>query len=225
MADSCSLTLHHSWPLLLQRVFLSFALSRNPFQYHTTTTEQQTSLWSVFTRTDTRGQADRPHITLLGTLQAETPFILFLIKDGKRGVPSIASWHWSHRSPNFWTRRSCFLSSNRFFQCEHPFIDKSMVITVTWRKQLKLQDDPPFSPRRPSTHTHSAAAYPSHGTCIFRSLWRVSSRGYIKRNRRECDRTEMALLSFAGQDSRYFYPFDRSIDNPEGVASSLWYFV
>ena len=27
----------------------------------------------------------------------------------------------------------------------------------------------------------------------------------------------MALLSFAGQDSRYFYPFDRSIDNPEGL--------
>ena len=87
MADSCSLTLHHSWPLLLQRVFLSFALSRNPFQCHTTKTEQQTSLWSVFTRTDTRGQADRPHITLLGTLQAETPFILFLIKDGKGGFP------------------------------------------------------------------------------------------------------------------------------------------
>ena len=93
MADSSSLTLHHSWPLLLQRVFLSFALSRNPFQYHTTKTEQQTSLWSVFTRTDTRGQADRPHITILGTLQAETPFFLFLIKDGKRGVPSIASCH------------------------------------------------------------------------------------------------------------------------------------
>ena len=27
----------------------------------------------------------------------------------------------------------------------------------------------------------------------------------------------MALLSFAGQGSRYFYPFDRSIDNPEGL--------
>ena len=78
---------------------------------------------------------------------------LYLIPDQrwKRGVPSIASCHWSHRSPNFWTRRSCFLSSNRFFQCEHPFIDKSMVITVTWLKQLKLHDDPPFSP--PPLHT------------------------------------------------------------------------
>ena len=129
MVDSCSFTLHRSWPLLLQRVLLSFALSRNPFQYHTTKTEQQTLLWSVFTRIDTRGQADRPRITLLGTLQAETPFPLFLIKDGKRGVPSIASSHWSHLSPNFWTRQSCFLSSTWFFQCEHPFIDKSMVIT------------------------------------------------------------------------------------------------
>ena len=131
MADSCSFTLHRSWPLLLQRVFLSFALSRNPFQYHTTKTEQQTSLWSVFTSMETRGQADRPRITLLGTLQAEPSFLLFLIKDEKRGVPSIASSHWSHRSPNFWTKQSCFLSSNRFFQCEHPFIDQSMVITVS----------------------------------------------------------------------------------------------
>ena len=163
MADSCSLTLRHSWPLLLQRVFLSFALSRNPFQYHTTKTEQQTSLWSVFTRTNTRGQADRPHITLLGTPQVETPFILFRIKDGKRGVPSIASCHWSHRSPNFWIRRSCFLSSNRFFQCKHPFIDKSMVITVTWLQQLKLHNNPPFSPAPSSTNTHTPPP-PTHPT-------------------------------------------------------------
>ena len=31
--------------------------------------------------------------------------------------------------PNFWTSQSCFLSSNWFFECEHPFIDKPMVIT------------------------------------------------------------------------------------------------
>ena len=31
--------------------------------------------------------------------------------------------------PNFWTSQSCFLSSNWFFEFEHLFIDKPMVIT------------------------------------------------------------------------------------------------
>ena len=37
----------------------------------------------------------------------------------------IASTLWSRRSPNFWTSQSCFLSSNQFFLCEHPFSDKT----------------------------------------------------------------------------------------------------
>ena len=36
---------------------------------------------------------------------------------------------WGRRSPNFWTGQSRFLSSNCFFECEHPFIDKPMVVT------------------------------------------------------------------------------------------------
>ena len=33
-----------------------------------------------------------------------------------------------HRSPNFWTYQSCSLSSNCFFECEHPFIDNPLDI-------------------------------------------------------------------------------------------------
>ena len=84
--------------------------------------------YGAFSHAWTR-HTDRPRITLFGTLWAETPFLLFLITDGKWGFPSIASSHWSYRSPNFWTRQSCFLSSNWFLQCEHGFIDKSVVIT------------------------------------------------------------------------------------------------
>ena len=39
---------------------------------------------------------------------------------------------WSHRTSNFWICQSCFLSSNWYSECEHPFqteIDKLMVIT------------------------------------------------------------------------------------------------
>ena len=36
---------------------------------------------------------------------------------------------WTRRSPNSWTSQSCFLSSNWFYECVHPFIDKPMVIT------------------------------------------------------------------------------------------------
>ena len=43
----------------------------------------------------------------------------------KVGSARIASTLWSRRSPNFWTSQSCFLSSNRFFQCERPFSDKT----------------------------------------------------------------------------------------------------
>ena len=35
---------------------------------------------------------------------------------------------WGRRSPNFWTSQSCSLSSNWFFECENPLIDKPMVI-------------------------------------------------------------------------------------------------
>ena len=37
----------------------------------------------------------------------------------------------SRRSPNFWTSQSRFLSSNRFLECEHLFIDKPMVTDPT----------------------------------------------------------------------------------------------
>ena len=43
----------------------------------------------------------------------------------KVGSARIASTLWSRRSPNFWTSQSCFLSSNRFFQCERQFSDKT----------------------------------------------------------------------------------------------------
>ena len=37
---------------------------------------------------------------------------------------------WSHRTSNFWTCQSCFLPSNWYSECEHPFqFDKLMVIT------------------------------------------------------------------------------------------------
>ena len=35
---------------------------------------------------------------------------------------------WCRRSLNFWTSQSCSLSSNWFFECENPLIDKPMVI-------------------------------------------------------------------------------------------------
>ena len=37
----------------------------------------------------------------------------------------------SRRSPNFWTSQSRFLSSDRFLECEHLFIDKPMVTDPT----------------------------------------------------------------------------------------------
>ena len=48
-----------------------------------------------------------------------------LLRRRKVGSARIASTLWSRRSPNFWTSQSCFLSSNRFFQCERPFSDKT----------------------------------------------------------------------------------------------------
>ena len=48
-----------------------------------------------------------------------------LLRRRKGGSARIASTLWSRRSPNFWTSQSCFLSSNRFFQCERPFSDKT----------------------------------------------------------------------------------------------------
>ena len=59
------------------------------------------------------------------TLRAEPPFVFFFTEERKGGSAWIASTLWSRRSPNFWTSQSCFLSSNWFFQCEHPFSDKT----------------------------------------------------------------------------------------------------
>ena len=47
----------------------------------------------------------------------------------KRGSAWIVSCLGSCCSPNFWTIQSCSLLSTVFFKCEHPFIDKLMVIT------------------------------------------------------------------------------------------------
>ena len=61
----------------------------------------------------------------LPTLRAEPPFAFFFTEERKGGSAWIASTLWSRRIPNFWTSQSCFLSSNWFFQCEHPFRDKT----------------------------------------------------------------------------------------------------
>ena len=52
-------------------------------------------------------------------------FSISLLGRRKGGSAWIASTLWSRRSPKFWTSQSCFLSSNRFFQCEHLFSDKT----------------------------------------------------------------------------------------------------
>ena len=67
-------------------------------------------------------------------LWAELPFVVSLIKVGgeKEALSAwIASSLKSRRSPNFWTSQSRFLSSNRFLECEHLFIDKPMVTDPT----------------------------------------------------------------------------------------------
>ena len=48
-----------------------------------------------------------------------------LPRRGKGGSAWIASTLWSRRSSKFWTSQSCFLSSNWFFQCEHPLSEKT----------------------------------------------------------------------------------------------------
>ena len=48
----------------------------------------------------------------------------------KQSILLSSSWsRRSRRSPNFWTSQSRFPSSNCFFECEPPFIDKPTVIT------------------------------------------------------------------------------------------------
>ena len=42
----------------------------------------------------------------------------------KEGPAWITLNLWGRRSPNFWTSQSCSLSSNCFFECENPLIDK-----------------------------------------------------------------------------------------------------
>ena len=60
------------------------------------------------------------------TLQAEPP-IVFWVRRRKGGTIWITSNFWGRRSPNFGTSQWCSPSSNMFFECEHPFIDKPMV--------------------------------------------------------------------------------------------------
>ena len=61
----------------------------------------------------------------------EQSLFLFSFWSSKRKGSSalIASRLWSRRSPNVWASQSCFLLSNWFFECEHLFIGKPMVIT------------------------------------------------------------------------------------------------
>ena len=68
------------------------------------------------------------HLLHTGTLRPE-PLFVFLIEEEKRrlylnGVKPLRS-----PSPNFWTSQSRFFASNWFFECEHLFINKSIVIT------------------------------------------------------------------------------------------------
>ena len=57
------------------------------------------------------------------------PFVFFSEEETEGGSSWITSNLWSSRSPIFWTSQSCSLSSNWFFRkCQHPFIDKLMVI-------------------------------------------------------------------------------------------------
>ena len=47
----------------------------------------------------------------------------------RRGGRSVHRLLRSHHSPNLLTSQPCFLSWNWFFECEHPFINKPMVLT------------------------------------------------------------------------------------------------
>ena len=62
------------------------------------------------------------------TLRAEASFV-FLIEEEKSRLCLNHVKPWGRRSPNVCTSQSCSLLSNVFFECEHPFIDKSKVIT------------------------------------------------------------------------------------------------
>ena len=61
-------------------------------------------------------------------LLSKSPFV-FLIEEEKRRFCLNHIKPLSHWNMNFWTNHSCFLMSNWFSACQHPFIDKSMVIT------------------------------------------------------------------------------------------------
>ena len=56
------------------------------------------------------------------TLQIEPPFVFFLVEEEERRL------RLNRVQPL--TSQSCFLSSNWFFECEHPFIDRTKVITI-----------------------------------------------------------------------------------------------
>ena len=50
-------------------------------------------------------------------------------REGKGGFAGIASSVWSRHSPTFGLADLVFSRQTGLFECEHPFIDKSMVIT------------------------------------------------------------------------------------------------
>ena len=63
--------------------------------------------------------SENQHLAI--TLQIEPPFVFFLVEEEKRRLCL------NRVKPL--TSQSCFLSSNCFFECEHPFIDRTKVIT------------------------------------------------------------------------------------------------
>ena len=62
-------------------------------------------------------------------LWAESPLSSCWSRRSKGGSAWIGSSLWSRWRSNLWTGQSCFLSSNWFSECEHPFIDKRTDLT------------------------------------------------------------------------------------------------
>ena len=62
------------------------------------------------------------------TQPASRGFFWLLEWGDEKVTVRITSNLWSRRSLNFWTSQSCFPRQTGFIECEHPFIDKPMVI-------------------------------------------------------------------------------------------------
>ena len=79
----------------------------------------------VFSPRTCSGKRDQTHVTEKRT---NDNFVIFCLR-----WKGDSTWLKPLRSPQpkFWTSQSRSLSSNWFFECEHPFIDKPMVITVS----------------------------------------------------------------------------------------------